>query len=631
MKKALLTSLLLFSFLAAFAQPASWNITGIGGGGAFFAPSINPANNSEYYVASDMSALYHTTDFGQSYSQVHFLQFQGGHSSTVRFTSTANLLYGISYINDIGTPVKSTDNGATWNTLAGNPDPNSDVYTIDVDYNNPLRVVISFYGEIYFSNDGGNTFTLFHTCLNNGAGNVVGGVFFDGNNIYVGTNDGVLVSTNAGTSWSTASISGLGNGEQIFSFAAGKVGNVTRFFCLTSLAGNVYVGVVGSDYWGFMAGVYSCDYGSGNWVPKMNGLAVGTDFPMFVGMAGNDINTVYLGGSNSNSYPSIKKTTNAGGLWSETFITASNQNIITGWSGTGGDRGWGFGECPFGMAVAPNNSGTVIFGDFGFVHKTSNGGTTWQQAYVNTANQHPANANTPPNQSYNSIGLENTSCWQVHFINSSNIFSCYTDIRGIRSTDAGNSWSFNYTGSTANTMYRMAQGGNGTLYVATSNIHDMYETTRLQDAILDGTDANGKILYSNNNGQTWTLLHNFNHPVVWIALDPNNPNRAYASVIHYNGGNGTGGIYICNDLQNLSSSTWTLLADPPRTEKHPFSLVVLNDGKLVATFSGRRNSSGTFTASSGCYIYDPAGNSWTDVSDPGMDYYTKDIVVDPND
>jgi len=57
----------------------------------------------------------------------------------------------------------------------------------------------------------------------------------------------------------------------------------------------------------------------------------------------------------------------------------------------------------------------------------------------------------------------------------------------------------------------------------------------------------------------------------------------------------------------------------------------LNDGKMVCTFSGRRNSSGTFTNSSGCFIYDPVANSWTDVSDPGMYYWTKDIVVDPND
>jgi hypothetical protein len=175
------------------------------------------------------------------------------------------------------------------------------------------------------------------------------------------------------------------------------------------------------------------------------------------------------------------------------------------------------------------------------------------------------------------------------------------------------------------------KAANGTLYMATSGIHDMYQSTRLTDAILDANDTQGKILYSTDNGATWTTLHTFNHPVFWIALDPNNANRAYASVIDHDNGNAnaTGGVYRCDDLNNLAASVWTLTPTPLRTEHHPASLNVLNDGKLVASFSGRRTNQ--FTASSGVFIYDPAGNSWTDVSDPGMFYWTKDVVIDPND
>ena len=240
------------------------------------------------------------------------------------------------------------------------------------------------------------------------------------------------------------------------------------------------------------------------------------------------------------------------------------------------------------------------------------------------------NTVTPKNQSYQSVGIENTTCWQVHWINANNMWACYSDIRGIRSTDAGTSWSFNYTGNNANSTYRVVQHPTtGTLFAASSNIHDMYQSTRLGDAILDATDANGKIIYSTNSGATWQDLHVFNHPVFWIALDPNNPNTAYASVIHYAGGSGIGGIYKTTNLNLLGSSTWTLLPNPPRTEKHPASIVVLNDGKVVCTYSGRRTTA--FTASSGTFIYNPSSNTWTDVSHPGMFYWTKDIVVDPND
>ncbi len=604
----LLSGLSLFTCFHLSAQPNFWSSRGVGGGGALFSPSINPANNNEYFVACDLSAVFHTTDYGQHYNLVHFNELQGGHNSKVCYTATPGLLYCVHYANDRVVPVKSTDGGLTWNPLPGNPDDSEETFSIWADFNNANRVIIAYYGEIYFSNNGGNTFTSIHTTLSSGSGCLVGGAFFSGNNIYLGTNDGVLLSVNGGSTWTTAAIAGLPSNERIFSFAAAKSGSTTRFFCLTGDVSDIYVGLPGSDYWGFMKGVYSCDYGVGGWTPKMNGITSGTDFPMFVDMAENNINTAYLAGSNSNSEPAIFKTVNGGGNWNNTFLTANNQNINTGWSGQDGDRGWSYGESPFGFDVAANNADRVIFGDFGFVHKTSDGGQSWQQAYVDINDQHPVNQPTPQKKSYHSVGLENTTCWQVHSVNASILFAAYSDIKGIRSTDGGQTWSFNYTGLNANSTYRIAQHSNGTLYAATSNIHDMYQSTRLSDAPLDNADAEGKLLFSKDNGATWQLLHNFGHPVFWIALDPNNPNRAYASVIHYSNGAGTGGVYRCDNLLAPGGSTWTLLPDPPRTQKHPAALVVLNDGKLVSTFPVAGISGGTFTNSSGVFLYNPAGD-----------------------
>jgi len=622
--------IIIIIFQVSLSQPAIWVSKGIGGGGALFSPSINPSNDNEYYVGCDMSELFHSTDFGNSYVAINHLQIQGGHNSTVRFTNNPSLLYSISYkasgLNDMIAPVKSTDGGLSWVTLPGNPSSLEETYSINADYNNPARVIISYYGEIYFSSNGGNSFTNIHNAVNNGAGVLVGGVFFDNNNIFIGTNDGLIISSNGGTSFFTSNISGIPAPQRIFSFAGAKQGSTVRFFCLTADSNDIYVGIPGSDYWGFMRSVYSLDYGTGYWVQRMNGIILNTDYLMFTAMAQNDINTAYLAGSNSSGYPNIMKTTNGGTSWLRVFNTANNQNIITGWSGQGGDRGWGYGECAFGIAVAPNNINKVIFTDFGFVHKTSNGGTNWQQAYLSPADQNPAGSNTPVGKYYHGIGLENTTCWQMFWRDSSNLFSCFSDIKAIRSTDAGNSWSFNYTGLNANSTYRIAKHTvNSTLFAATSNIHDMYQSTRLTDNILDANDAEGKILYSTNGGAAWQLMHFFNHPVFWIAVDPNNPNRMYASVIH----SSLGGIYISNDIQNLGTSTWTKLPNPPRTEGHPASIVVLNDGKMVCTYSGRRTS--VFTASSGVFIYDPVSNSWNDISHTGMYYWTKDIVLYPFD
>lgn len=614
--------------VALFGQPSTWSSRGIGGGGALFAPSINPANINEFYVGCDMSELFHTTDFGSSFSTIHFQTIQGGHNSKVQFTSSPNLLYCISYANDQALPVRSTNGGSDWQTLPGNPDPSEETYSINVDYNFPGRVLISYYGGLYFSPDSGRTFALVHQAANSGAGLVVGGVLFDGSMVFVGTNDGLLVSTNGGSSFSTSPVTGIPAAEAMYSFAGAKQGSTVRLFCLTGQASSIYAGMPPSDYWGFVRGVYSLDYGSGNWISRMNGIIVNTDYPMLVAMASNDINTVYLGGSNSSGVPNILKTTNAGTNWTRVFNVSSNQNIATGWCGTGGDRGWGYAECPFGIAVAPNDPSRIVFGDFGFVHVSSDGGVNWRQAYVSPLDQNPAGSNTPQRKSYHSIGLENTTCWQIFWLDANNMFACFSDIKGVRSTDGGSSWSFNYTGHSANTMYRIAKHpSNGKIYAATSNVHDMYQSTRLQDNILDAADAEGKILYSTNGGAAWRLVHSFGHPVFWVAVDPTNTNRMYASVIHST----QGGIFVTNNLQGDSLSTWTRTTIPPRTEGHPAAIVVLDDGTVVCTFSGRRNSSGAFTASSGVFVSTDQGTTWIDRSATGMRYWTKDIVIDPND
>ena len=626
-------SILILSIIAvqiATAQPYLFNSRGVGGGGALFSPSINPGNADEYFVACDMSELFHATNFGATYSQIHFTEFIGGHNSKVCYTALSGTRYSISYINDIGTPVVSPDGGNTWSLITGNPDPNEDIYTIHSDYTNSSRIIISQYGAIFFSSNAGTSFTQIHTALT-GAGNVVGGVLFDGNNIYIGTNDGVLVSTNGGGTWNTATITGLPANEVIWSFCAATTSTTTRFFCLTGDPADVYVGLQGSDYWGFFRNVYTCDYGVNNWTAASNGITLNTDYPMFIDMAENDINVVYVSGSNSNGEPIVMRSGNAGGNWSHTFNATNNANIFTGWSGDGGDRGWGYGECAFGFDVCASDPSVVVFSDFGFVHVTNGSGAVWVQAYVDVADQHPIGANTPTGDNYHSIGLENTTCWQVSWSNANEMWGCFSDIRGIRSADAGLSWSFNYSGHTANSSYRMAYMQNGTMIMASSGIHDMYQSTRLTDAHLDATDTPGQLKYSTDNGATWNVLHAFGHPVYWIAIDPNNANRAYASVIDYNGGAGIGGVYRCDDLNNLASSTWTLLPNPPRTEKHPACLEVLNDGTLLATYSGRRDGTGAFTASSGVFTYEPTMSQWTDVSHTDMYYWTKDVVIDPND
>ena len=250
-----------------------------------------------------------------------------------------------------------------------------------------------------------------------------------------------------------------------------------------------------------------------------------------------------------------------------------------------------------------------MFGDFGFVHKTSDGGASWQQAYVNVADEHPAGFATPQKQYYHSVGIGK------HNLLAGALAGCKQYVCAVflismasEAPDGGHPGALIILGILLTHVPDRETCHGNTMFAATSGVHDMYQSTRLQDALLDANDAGGRIIYSTNNGAAWQLLHQFNHPVFWVATDPNNANRMYASVIHYGDGAGQGGIWMTNDLNNLAASIWTKLPNPPRTEGHPACIVVLNDGKDGLHFFRPRTSGGTFTASSGVFIYDPVGN-----------------------
>ena len=74
---SLLAVILCFLHSTSAQIPTKWESRGVGGGGAMFAPSINPANDNEFYAGCDMSELFHSTDFGKSYSVGHFKQVNG--------------------------------------------------------------------------------------------------------------------------------------------------------------------------------------------------------------------------------------------------------------------------------------------------------------------------------------------------------------------------------------------------------------------------------------------------------------------------------------------------------------------------------------------------------------------------
>ncbi|MFI5172177.1 MAG: fibronectin type III domain-containing protein [Chitinophagales bacterium] len=611
--------------LAIFGQPATWQSRGIGGGGALFSPSVNPGNISEMYIACDMTEVFHTSNSGVNWETVHFNELTSVTSSSVQFTSDNNIRYAVSsdFFTDSRFPVKSTNAGNTWTTIS---DPTgSDCYSIFADDNSTQRIIISSYNKIYFSNNGGTSFTNIYTNMGSGAA-YVGGVFFDGSNIYIGAAKNLIVSADNGATFNSYVLTGLAAGRGIMSFTGAHEGATTRLFISSFDLVDIYPGVTGADFSAYKS-IYKMDYSvGGSWVAAATGISL-SNKPFFIDMAENDIDIAYCaGGNTSTGYPIVFKTTNGGGSWSAVLLTNNNENIYTGYQGDGGDEGWYFDEFAEGFTVSSTNNNVAAITGLGFPHFTTDGGAIWKQQYVNPADQNPINLDIVKGKNYAGAGLENTSCWTLCWSDANNIFGGYSDITAIKSSDAGSKWNKNYFTLTENSVYKVIkENATGKLYAATSSAHDIYQSTYLSDANIDG--GTGRILYSSDLGTNWNVLHDFADPVIWLTLDPNVANKMYGCVIN----SVSGGIYVSSNIDLGAASTWVKLSNPPRTEGHPYNIHVLNDGTLIAVYSGRRNAAGVFTASSGVFKSTDGGTTWTDISDPGMFYWTKDLIIDNSD
>jgi len=622
MKFTLLLSITFILNLNFTSQINALESRGIGGGGSLFAPSISPHSSSDIYLQCDMTQVFHTSNSGEDWDNLHFTEMvSSGGMHAVEYTSNPNILYAVNqdFLSGANQLVKSLDAGVTWQNITADP-TSSDVWNIFADPLSTGRLFVSSYDQLYFSSDGGNSFS---SAYNQGSDFLISGVFWSGSSIFIGTNIGLLVSQDGGSTFNFDTSGGIPSGEGFLSFTGSESNGTIRLMGTTADQSDLYPGVNALDI-DIYSSIISMDFGTGTWNTMTSGITSNHDL-FYISSSLIDINTFYVGGTDpSTAFPVVYKTTNGGANWNEVFLTTNNQNITTGWSGYQGDENWWYGEIIFGLDVAPNDPNTVIITDYGFAHLTTDGGSSWKQTYVSSNTDNNPGSPTPQGQNYSSNGMENTSAWQIHWMNQNDMFVSFTDITGIKSNDAGDNWSFNYTGINYNTIYHIIENpSNGFLYAAVSSVHDIYQSTYLSDNRID--TGTGAILYSTDNGTTWQILHDFSMPVIWLALDPNDSNKMYASVVN----SSNGGIYKTTNLSNNNSSNWSQTSTATRTEGHPYTVKVLNDGSIITSWSGHRDPG--FTASSGVFYSTDEGNSWTDLSHPNMEYWTKDITIDVND
>ncbi len=628
----------------SFAQFSDFSPSGIGGGSALFYPSISPHDNKVIYVASDVNGMFYTKDGGDSWDIIPSRDLVATTESKINFTSDPMILYTVcrDFLRDKDYACKSMDAGITWDSLV-HPELDGEVEYVYSDPNHINRIIITTPTKMFYSEDGGGSIEMkYEAVALDTTGLHIGGVFWDGSNIYVGSTDGLLKSEDTGDSFFIEPVVGLPENYGFLSFSGAKEGDSIRFFSVARPKWDFWPGISGKDYWLEESIFYCIDSDGSNGFQTLNGVDfTASNFPFFTASSPSDINTVYVAGVKTigGIHPNVWKSTNGGMTWETVLETEDNANIKTGYMGDGGILDWQWSETAMGFGVSPTDPDMAIITDFSFLHITHDAGETWEAAYVKPEERNLAGSPIPLDETYSSNGLENTSVWNLHWSSPDKIFACFTDLTGIYSIDGGNQWSLDYTGldyfdnddytqKRFNTIYHISKHPqNNTIYASASTLHDIYQTHVLTDDELEGYDEIGAIWFSNSGGEDWTLIHEFDDPIIHTAIDPNNHNIMYAASPNpYNGG-----FFKTTNLSDNSNATWEILPSPDNTAGRANSIDVLNDGNLVCTYSGGQTNGEIFTATSGVFYSEDGGQTWEDRSAPEMKYYTKSLTIDPHD
>lgn len=635
---------------------------------------MNPENSAQNFAVCDMMGVYRTDNEGLSWKLLPTDEFAGSARTRLQFSGSGvnQRLYGIRRLkwdSNRTSPAVSADGGVTWQDLdpPSSPAEAHQYYSMVVDPvstgSGDQRIVMDNWTALWFTADGGDNWSLIYQ-RPTGSGPIgwggdgtaasvrLAGVAWDGNKIYVGTNVGMFVSTNNGSSWALVAYDRFPPGGQIIEFCGAKNAGVLTLFATfvdsSPIEGwqNVIDFEVADeldnppfDY----LGLYTVkpEVTQPEWVerPGPSGIPFAR-----VDVPANDSSQPWAVPSRNLSGASVYEGSVSTDPWTwtrtlETDWGGDNVDVSTGYQGDGGILSWGWSYPTLSIDVSDSDPDRVVVtGDFPYV--TDDGGQSWMQMYVNPETENPADSEITPPNAYHHSGLGVTTGHWLHWVSVDVILAASTDIGLQRSADGGVTWTTDYTPSTSGGLdtgnwYSFAkQPGAARIYAAVASINDFYEPGRLTS---DWDDfETGDVRFSDDNGQSWTSIGSgvsdtldghFPGPVITVAVDPANPSHVYAASASSKRDDAEylGGIYRSTN----GGTSWNKLTNPPDTEGRPLSIHVIGTDELVVTFCARQDGSGDHTESSGVFYSDDGGSTWDPRMVADMAYYTRDLVVDP--
>ena len=373
-------SLAFFDTLVGFAGSSSGNSFKTTDGGATWNPMVTGAgttstfysvllDGSKLYLADDDSLLFVSSDSGATFSRINYLP-AGMTNKIMRAVGVSDS--NIFVVGDNGYFIKSTDNGATWNS-------NSKVVAsgfVQGIWGNDSGKIISIGtsnpGHVLVSDDFGQTFTPVQLSVTTADLRSI--YMFDASNGYaVGSGGRVWKTTNGGYGWDlyagTTTIQAFNDVDFYntqYGMVAGNNGQVwkttdggTTWVAMTTLSGGQNGVAMIDSITALIAGstiINKTTDGGTTWTPITPGVPIG---PMSrIRMRSATVGYM-VGGAGTSSTGYIFKTTDAGDTWTNMNFPYTTNMLYN--------------------IVFRSDSDYVVVGYSGGVFHTTNDGQSWRQ------------------------------------------------------------------------------------------------------------------------------------------------------------------------------------------------------------------------------------------------------------
>ena len=491
--------------LGPFGSPAG------GGAGRIQVICANPTNTNSFYVGSAAGGFWITNNGGISYTTTTDQLGSCGVSDIAINSINTNIIYISTGDRDAGDTyatgvLKSIDGGLTWSNtgLVWQTIQQRRIYRLLINPINPNTLIAATSVGIYRSLNAGQNWSLISS------GNYVDAEYRpnDTTTVYAVTSNGLSKSINGGASFAGVSAFPSGISANRLSIAVSRA-NANYLYVLASNNSNGFGGLYRSLNSGTTFSLMSSSPNIFDWSTTGNGTGGQGWYDIAIDASPSNADEIIAGGVNS------WKSTNGGANWV----------LNSHWYG-GGGKPYVHADLHYVLYT----SGTTCFlGTDGGVSKTSNNGQNWTEI----------NGNMNIAQMYK-IGLASNNSSKLitgHQDNGSNLLngSNWSQVYGGDGMDCFIDWNNNNTlvASTQNGGFtRSINGGaNWSAIVSGLSGNPAWVAPIVQDPLSANTYYCGyqNVFKSTNQGNTWTIISNFNTTLDEIKVSPLNPNIIFAT------------------------------------------------------------------------------------------------------